>query len=185
MNPQGERTDAVGARPTKTARPWPWRLLRGLFLMLAAGVLLIEEWGWRPLTAWAARLAQWPPLSRLEAHIRRASPKLALALFLVPAVALFPVKLLALWFIHLGHAVAGVMVIVAAKLIGTALVGRLFILTEPQLMQFAWFARALGWWRTTKARIHEAVSHSAPWRTARWLRLRVRTWLRKRARTAD
>ena len=168
-----------------TPRPWPWRLLRGLLLLLAAIVLLIEEWGWRPLTAWAARLAQWPPLSRLEARIRQARPGAALALFLVPAALLFPIKLLALWFIHLGHAVAGVMVIVAAKLLGTALVGRLFILCEPQLMQFAWFARALGGWRATKLRIHDAVSRSGPWRMARWLRLRVRGWLRKRSRTAD
>ena len=39
-----------------------WQVLRGVLLTLAAAVLLIEEWGWRPLTAWAARLAQWPPL---------------------------------------------------------------------------------------------------------------------------
>ena len=32
-------------------------------------------------------------------------------------------------------------VIVAAKLLGTALVGRLFILTESQLTQFAWLVR--------------------------------------------
>jgi hypothetical protein len=30
-----------------------WRLLRGVLLALAAVVLVIEEWGWRPLTAWA------------------------------------------------------------------------------------------------------------------------------------
>ena len=38
----------------------------------------------------------------------------------------------------------GVFVIVAAKVLGTACVGRLFILVEPQLMTFAWFARAPG-----------------------------------------
>ncbi len=64
-------------------------------------------------------------------------------LFLVPAVALFPVKLGALWLIHEGWATLGVTLIVGAKLLGTALVGRLFVLTEPQLAQFAWFARVL------------------------------------------
>ena len=30
-----------------------WRVVRGLLLALAAVVLFLEEWGWRPLTAWA------------------------------------------------------------------------------------------------------------------------------------
>ena len=77
-----------------------WRLARGLLLALVAVVIFIEEWGFRPLTAWAARLAQWPPLARLEARIRALGPRQALALFLLPSLLLLPVKLLALWFIH-------------------------------------------------------------------------------------
>jgi hypothetical protein len=159
-----------------------WRAIRGVMLALAALVLAIEEWGWRPLTAWAARLAKWPPLARLEAHIRGVSPLTALFLFLVPAVLLFPVKLLALWIIHMGRATLGIVVIVAAKLIGTALVGRLFILTEPQLMQYPWFARALGWWRRTKLRVKEAVRNSAGWQAASRLRRRAAIWMRRMAR---
>jgi hypothetical protein len=159
-----------------------WRLLRGALLVLAAIVLFIEEWGWRPLTAWAARLAKWPPLARLEAHIVALPPRWALALFIVPAVALFPVKLVALWLIHLGRTTLGVLVIVLAKLIGTALVGRLFILTEPQLMQFGWFARALGWWRATKDRIRASVHGSPAWRATRATVRRWRLWLRRTVR---
>jgi len=72
----------------------------------------------------AARLAQWPPLARLEARIRGASPRWALAFFLFPAVLLFPIKLVALWLMHLGQTALGVLLIVAAKLLGTAFVGR-------------------------------------------------------------
>ncbi len=140
-----------------------WRVLRGIFLVLAAVVLLIEEWGWRPLAAWAGRLAGWPPWARLEARIRAVPPKLALALFLLPAALLVPLKLVALWFIQQGHAPLGIGVIVAAKLLGTALVGRLFTLTEPQLMQFERFARTLAWWQSTKRRIKAAVRHLAHW----------------------
>jgi len=156
-----------------------WRAVRGVMLLLAALVLFIEEWGWRPLTAFVARLAAWPPLARLEAWVRAAPPRVALALFLVPAAALFPLKVFALWLIHLGHAVLGLSVIVLAKLVGTALVGRLFILTEAQLMRFAWFARALGWWRATKARVMEALRRSLAWRMARRMRTRWRAWRRR------
>jgi hypothetical protein len=165
---------------------WLWRVLRGVLLTLAAIVLFIEEWGWRPLTALAARIARWPPLARFEARIANVPPGFALVLFLVPAMLLFPIKLLALWLIHEGRAMLGIGVIVAAKLLGTALVGRLFVLTEPQLMQFAWFARAMHWWIATKQRLKALVAGSTPLRAARdamrrvraWLRLCVRRWVR-------
>ena len=80
----------------------------------------------------------------------------------------------------------GIAVIVAAKLIGTALVGRLFVLTERQLMQFAWFARAMNWWVATKQHLKALIVGSPAWRTVReamrrsriWLRLRMRRWVR-------
>jgi hypothetical protein len=161
-----------------TALRWVWRVVRAVLLVLAAIVLFIEEWGWRPLTALAARIARWPPLAWVEARIARAPPKVALVLFLVPAVLLFPVKLLALWLIHEGRTMLGIGVIVAAKLLGTALVGRLFVLTESQLMQFGWFARAMQWWIATKQRVKTAVIESAAWRAARATAQRTRAWMR-------
>ena len=157
-----------------------WRVLRVLLLAAAAAVLAFEEWGWKPLTAWAAAWARWPPLARLEARIARLAPRQALALFLLPSAMLLPVKLLALWFIERGDAGLGLAVIVVAKLLGTAVVGRLFILTEAQLMHFAWFARALTWWRQTKLRVKQAAEASRAWRmlkaASRRLRTRVRVW---------
>lgn len=165
---------------------WFWRVLRGVLLALAWIVLFIEEWGWRPLVALVGRIARWPPFARVEARISKMPPSLALVLFLVPAVMLFPIKLLALWLIHEGRTVLGLSVIVAAKVLGTALVGRLFVLTEAQLMQFSWFARAMNWWIATKQRLKALVDARAAWRAARdamrraraWLRLRVQRWVR-------
>jgi hypothetical protein len=156
-----------------------WRLLRGMLLALAAVGIFLEEWGWRPLTALAARLAQWPPIRRLEARLADVSPKTALLLFLAPAVLLFPIKLLALWLIHQGRSVLGIGLIVLAKLVGTALVGRLFILTESKLIQFKWFAKALTWWRMTKQRVMLAVHSSHTWQGLRRARERVKAWARR------
>lgn len=152
------------------------RALRGALLGIAAFVVLIEEWGWRPLARAAAWFARWPPLARLEALIRRSPPRVALGLFLVPALLLFPLKLAALGLIGAGHAALGVAVIVAAKVVGTALVGRLFVLLEAQLMQFAWFARGLAWWQGVKARLLGAIHRSAAWRTAQRVRRHARAW---------
>ncbi|HJV61528.1 MAG TPA: hypothetical protein VJ743_11325 [Albitalea sp.] len=161
-----------------------WRVLRAVLLALAAVILAIEEWGWRPLTAWAARLNRWPPIARLEERIRAAPPKVALGLFLVPALMLFPIKVLALWLIHLGRTSLGLIVILAAKALGTALVGRLFIITEPQLTQFAWFARSLAWWRATKRRVHAALVQLPAWQALKRKQRRCALWLRRRLRSA-
>jgi hypothetical protein len=158
-----------------------WGPVRAVLLALFALVIFIEEWGWRPLTALAARIARWPPIAALEALIRRAPPRVALALFLVPAVLLVPVKLGALWLIQEGRATLGITVIVVAKLLGTALVGRLFILVETQLMAFVWFARCVGWWRATRDRVMTALRQSVLWRSARVLRRVWREALRRLA----
>jgi hypothetical protein len=165
-----------------TLLKWAWRGLRAVLLGLAAVVLLIEEWGWRPLSRWLARWSHWPPLARLEARIRTLSPHAALAFFLVPVLTLFPVKLLALWLIHQGQTVLGVTVIVLAKLVGTALAGRLFVLTEPQLRHFAWFNTGLNWWHATKAKLRAALEKLSVWRAARRLRKDIAVWLSRRFR---
>jgi hypothetical protein len=153
-----------------------------LLLALFALVIFIEEWGWRPLTAIAARIARWPPIAALEALVRRAPPRVALALFLVPAVLLVPVKLGALWLIQSGRATLGITLIVVAKLVGTALVGRLFILVETQLMAFAWFARCVGWWRATRDMVMSSLRRSLLWRGGRLLR---RVWRQALRRLAE
>jgi hypothetical protein len=142
-------------------------------------VIFVEEWGWRPLTALAAAIARWPPLAVLERWIRGTSPRVALALFLVPALLLVPVKLVALWLIQEGSATLGIALIVAAKVVGTAFVGRLFILVETQLMTFPWFVRCVVWWRGTRDRIMASVRESFVWRSGRAFRRVARHWFER------
>src|SRR4051794_32819166 len=103
---------------------WLGRALRRVLLALAALIVFVEEVGWRPLSALLARWARWPPLRRLEQRIQWLAPRSAITLFLLPMVLLFPLKLLALGLIHAGRAGAGLALILAAKVLGTALVGR-------------------------------------------------------------
>lgn len=150
-----------------------WRVLRALLLTLAALWFFLEEFGWHPLAAWLGRLTRWPPWARLEARIARAPPRPALLLFLLPAALLLPVKLLALQLMHSGQPLAGLSVIVAAKLVGTAIGGRLFVLLRPQLMRLRYFARAMAWWRITRRRVRHALQASSGWRA---MRSAVRRW---------
>lgn len=153
-----------------------WRVLRGMLLALVAVWFFLEEFGWHPLAAWLRRFARWPPWARLEARIAAAPPRLALALFLLPATVLLPVKLLALALISDGRPLAGLAVIVAAKLVGTAVGGWLFLLTRPRLMRMRRFARAMAWWRRLRWQLRRALNASAAWRALQqqWQRWRVR-----------
>jgi hypothetical protein len=159
------------------------RPLKALFGWLLALLILFEEWGWGPLQralAWVGRL---PGLRWLEERIRALPPYAALALFLLPTVMLLPVKLLALWLIGQGKVWAGTLVILGAKLVGTAIVARLFALTQPALMQLAWFARLFTRWVSWKEALLVQVRASWPWRLGRVMKQRMkRRWKRLRAR---
>jgi len=152
------------------------RPLQWLATMLLALVILFEEWGWEPLQALLARIGQWPGFRWIEARIARLPPRWALAVLLLPSLLLLPVKLLALWAISQGHGVLGALVIIGAKVGGTAVVARLFTLTRPALMRMAWFARNYERWTVWKDALLARVRASAPWQAVRAAKL----WLKGR-----
>ena len=117
------------------------RWLFAPLVYLAALCLLFEEWLWETGARLMRWVAQFPPLHALESAIVRLPPYWALAVFVLPAVLLFPVKILALLAITRGYPLSGVSVILLAKLGGAAAVARLYTLTRPALLSLPWFAR--------------------------------------------
>ena len=154
---------------------WPLRALKGILGWLLALVLLFEEWGWEPLQRALARIGQLPGLRWLERLISNLPPYAALAVFLVPTALLLPIKLLALWMMSRSWVLGGTLVIVVAKLVGTAVVARLFTLTQPALMTLPWFARLYARWSAWKSALLERVRASRPWRLARQVRQQWRS----------
>ena len=140
------------------------RLLRGLAFGVLAAVLLFEEWGWEPLAKLFARLAKLPLWAWLERQIALLPRWGALLVFGVPMVALLPVKLLALYLFGQGQAVWGLSLLLSAKLLGTAILARLFQLTHPALMKFAWFSRWYPRWKAWKNALLDQLRQSEPWR---------------------
>ena len=160
-------------------RPLRW-LLQWVIQWSVALVVLFEEWGWEPLARLMARLARLPVIGWLERRVAGLPPGGALAVFLAPGLMLLPVKLAALALVSHGHVFTGISVIVLAKLIGTALVARIFQLTQPALMRLAWFARLHGQWTAWKDIAVARVRASRAWRVGRWIRRgvvrRVQRW---------
>ena len=94
------------------------RILRGLIFSILAAVLLFEEWGWEPLANLFNRLAHLPLWAHLERKIAGLPKWGALLVFGVPMLALLPIKLLAVLLFGRGHAVAGLVLLIVAKLLG-------------------------------------------------------------------
>jgi len=151
-------------------RRWMKRLCTPPLLLLAALFFLVEGALWR-LAGSYAWLGRLPVLRRLEQAIVALPPFGALVTFALPAIALAPIKLLALYWMAGGHPTLGIGTIVAAKVAGTALVARLYQLTRAALVTIAWFAwcearlldlraAAYAWWRGS------AVGRWLTWRWA-------------------
>jgi hypothetical protein len=145
-----------------------------LLRVVLALLILFEEWGWEPLRRAFALLARLPVIRQFEALLRRLPPRWAIVVLVLPSLFIVPIKLVAVWLMAEGHVALGVGVIVAAKVIGTALLAWLFQLIQPALMQLSWFARIYARWTGWKAELLAWVRASAVWRAARAIKLRVK-----------
>ena len=152
------------------------RILRRIFFLLFAALLLFEDWGWEPLARLFARLARLPLWARIERSITGLSPIGALLVFGVPVLTLFPVKLLALYLFGRGQTTFGLVLLLGAKVAGTAVLARLFQLTQPALMRLAWFALWYPRWKAWKDAILAEVHNSVVWRSAQDLKRRTKAW---------
>ena len=94
-------------------------------------------------------------------------------------VALLPVKLLALYLLGTGRTTLALLLLVAAKLLGTALLARLFQLTQPALLQLAWLARWYPRWKRWKDGVLGRLHQSALWQAVGAALAQVRDRLRR------
>ena len=149
------------------------RVVRYAFLAVVALVLIFEEWGWEPLANVVARLAKLPFFAWLERKIQALAPWVAVAIFFLPALALLPIKLLALFLIGRGHTFMGLLVLLSAKIAGTAVLARLFTLTQPALMRLAWFAHWYPRWKRWKDGLLAMVKATSLWQSGTRMRHRA------------
>lgn len=146
---------------------------------LAALVLLLEEWFWDLGMRLSARIACWPPLRWLEERVRSLPPYVALCVFVLPGLLLFPVKVLAVVAIAHGHPATGIATILVAKVGGAAVVARLYVLTLPTLLALGWFARLHGRFMVLLGRLRASRAFRHSRHLVRRTRRAVRRWLRR------
>jgi hypothetical protein len=171
-----------------------WQIARGPLItalnIVAALIVLFEEWGWRPLSQLIARLAKYAPIAALERWIAGLPPYPALLVIALPTTLLLPLKFVAVWLLANGYFATATALFFAAKIASTALIARVFILTKPALMRIAWFARAYDWFVPWKDALFAQIRSSWVWRYGRMLKTRIKlrihqAWVRMRPRVAQ
>jgi hypothetical protein len=169
-----------GVAPVKFMR----RLLAAPFVFLAALIILLEDWLWDDLARLAAAIGQLPVFRFIETFIIGLPPYAALLLFAAPSLLLLPVKLAALYFMSHGQATLGLVTAIAAKLIGTAFVARIFTLTRATLMRIGWFAWIYERFMAFKVHLYKSIKSTAIYRIAHQQHLRIgaalKAWMGKR-----
>lgn len=148
--------------PPRRPPRWRRRLLAPL-IYTAALLLMLEEWLWDATQAVLARIPEWPWLVRLQRWVERLSPYAALLIFLAPTLLLLPVKILALMSIAHGHPSLGLIIVLTAKVLGTALVARIYALTRRSLLSLDWFQRYHARLLELKARLTAQLQATAGW----------------------
>ena len=155
-----------------------WSLVRpplfAVLQIIAALIVLFEEWGWRPLFELISRLARFRLWARFELWIAGLPPYGALVAFALPEAILLPLKLFTVWLLAVGHVMTASALFIAAKVLSTALIARIFMLTKPALMQIGWFARLYNRFMPWKDALFAQIRSSWTWRYGRMLKTRVR-----------
>ena len=161
-------------------RRWLNRIVTPPLMFCAALFLFAEEVLWEAFKHIMAALGRLPLIRTLEAWIARLPPHGAAVVFLLPGALLLPVKLAALWLFAHGHALTGLQLLIAAKLVGTALVARIFTLTRASLLTIGWLARLYETIMRWRARLYGFVKDSSAWATLAQWRARIRAWFAHR-----
>jgi hypothetical protein len=160
-----------------------WRIIRvplvGALNILAALLLLFEQWGWQPLTRALASLARFRVWAELELWIAGLPPYGALVALAVPSAVLIPAKFAGVYLLATGHFISAAAVIVAAKIASTGLIARVFMLTKPVLMQIAWFKRAYDRFVPWHDKVVGWIRDSWVWRYGRVLKWRAGGYMRR------
>jgi hypothetical protein len=187
------RAAVVTLRMARKLAAAVWSAVRGPLMaalnVLAALIILFEEWGWRPLSELIARLAKYAPVAAVERWIAGLPPYPALFVIALPTTLLLPLKFVAVWLLANEHFATATALFFGAKVASTALIARVFLLTKPALMQIGWFAAAYNWFVPWKDALFARIRSSWAWRYGRMLKNRVRleinrAWARLKPRLA-
>lgn len=157
------------------------KCLYSIGIVFVALFVIFQEWGWEPLKKLFVWLLRWPLWQKVSNYIASLPPYGALACFSIPIMVDEAIKIIGLLQIVQGHGIRGSIIIVLAKILGTALVAWIYQITESKLLQIPWFARFHAWWIPWKNELVAKVKSSTFWQRGHVIvhasKLRLCVWV--------
>lgn len=153
------------------------RALEMAIVPLAAAIVFLEQTLIRYLNIVMAAVARWPPVAGLERWLVRLPPYAALCAFVAPSILILPIKLIALWFATTGQYGLAFATLIAGKMLGTAILARLYRILRPTMMAIRWFAAADTWFFYWRDQAYAFVRSLEAWKRATAIVKRVRLWM--------
>jgi hypothetical protein len=127
----------------------------------------------RPLIRWLAKLRL---VVRLSEAIGRLPAYAVLALLVVPFAIAEPAKIFALYLMASGHAITGVVTLVAAYLVSIVVVDQIFQAGKPKLFTIPWFFKLWTWLSSYRDRLLDWLKSTYVWKRAAEVKQRFRGW---------
>lgn len=152
------------------------RFFMSILVALVALVMVIEDVLWFALD-WVRRQVAWIPfMAFVDRWIAKAGPYGMLAMLCFPALIIIPAKMFGLWLVATHHLFRGVAVILAAKLVGMAILVHLYAAGRERLLSIGWFRWLHEHVLALKSWAYESVRAAPVWRWFRihWSKLRSR-----------
>jgi hypothetical protein len=153
------------------------RALEIAIVPFAAAVVFVEQTLIKYLNVVMAAVARLPLIAKFEAWLLTLPPYAALCAFVTPSILILPIKLIALWFAMLGQYELALGTVIAGKILGTAILARLYRILRPKLMTIPWFARLDTWFFYWRDQAYGFVRSLPAWQKAKALVVRTRAWL--------
>ena len=153
------------------------KILTAPLVLLAAIFVLLEDWLWDDLLRLMAVIGRLPVFRQIESLIASLPPYPSLAVFAIPSLLLIPVKLAAVWLIAHGQHMLGLLTVISAKVVGTALVARIYSLTHEKLLRIGWFAWLHERFVAFKAKVYAYIKASSIYQSAHAIKVRVKSLL--------
>lgn len=119
------------------------RKIKRVACLIAAAIFLFEAWLWDTLYPIVAKLVAWFPWDSLKSWIatkvQNFSATACVFLFIIPAITIFPLKIIGVWLVSQHHIFFGIIVFFSAKLVGLGLAAFLFETCKEKLLSLGWF----------------------------------------------
>lgn len=170
-----------------SSKNWIRRSLQAPLILLASLLIWLQETLWAILKWLTSKIALVPLVRWIEGQIQRLPPYATVVVFFLPLTILLPFKLVAVYWLSRGYWLRSLLVIIAAKVLGTAIEARMFVICKPQLMTIGWFRRLHDFVLLIRDRVHAALNELAIYQIiraklralkqqARQLAIRLKNW---------